>query len=128
MKESDPDDTNVSNGKVYLVKEHFKQGTYLYYIKASDGKHNVTTAPTFIILDDEIEFHVDLAIILSVVMVPIVFIIYYLKQLNTSLRTLTEEVSRHLPLFVEEGQGLPGKEKGGGSAAEETKDPGKGGS
>ena len=102
MKEVDSSDKNVTDGKDYYVKEYFKKGNYIYYFFVSDGKYNVTTSPTTIIVADEIEWHFDIAVAISIVLVPVIFIIYFLKQLNANLKNLADQISTHLPLFVEE--------------------------
>ena len=101
MKEVDSSDTNFTDGKDYYLKEYFKKGNYIYYFFVSDGKYNGTTSPATIIVEDEIEWHFDIAVVISLALIPIIFIIYYLKQLNGNLRNLTDQISTHLPLFVE---------------------------
>jgi len=102
MKEIDPMDVNVTDGKDYYVKHYAKKGSYFYYFFASDGKYNVTSFAATIKVEDEIDWHFDIAIAMSIVLLPVIFIIYYLKQLNTNLKNLADQIATHLPLFVEE--------------------------
>jgi len=102
MKEVDSGDENFTDGKDYYIKEYFKKGNYLYYFFVSDGKHNVTTSPATIVVEDEIEWHFDIAIAMSIVLIPVILIIYYLKQLNANLKNLADQIATHLPLFVED--------------------------
>ncbi|HID72262.1 MAG TPA: hypothetical protein EYP29_05935 [Thermoplasmata archaeon] len=102
LKELDPDDKNFSDGKDYYVKHYFKKGNYLYYFFASDGKYNVTTTPQTIVVEDEIEWHFDIAVAISITALPVLLIIYYLKHLNENLKRLTEKISEASHLMEKE--------------------------
>jgi hypothetical protein len=98
----DPDDINYTNGKDYFIKLKLKEGIHIFYVKASDGVHNVTSSALTIKVitpSEENEFtHLDVAysllIATGIILIPIVYGIYQLSKLEKTLSSLTDTIKK----------------------------------
>jgi hypothetical protein len=96
----DPDDMNYTNGKDYFIKLKLNEGIHIFYVKASDGVHNVTSSALTIKIispPEENEFtHLDVAysllIATGIILIPIVYGIYQLYKLEKTLSSLTDTI------------------------------------
>ncbi len=103
MKELDAGDLNFSDGKEYFYElENVQPGNYWYYYSVDDGTFNSTTKSNPLRVEDEVEWHFDIALGMSILVIPVAFIIYYLKKLNDNMKQLSENMVQFLA--VREGE------------------------
>ena len=101
MKEVDPADGNFSDGKDYYYRTQCDAGGVVYYFQSG----NSTSTPRTLTVSEaeRFEWHYDVAIIMSLFVVPVIYAVLMFRKMERSAARMTESLQK----IVEERRKTP---------------------
>jgi len=108
MRPVDPGDNNYTDGKDYYYRIKFDgPETIYYYFEASDGEHNVSSKVKTLNVEDIFEWHLDIAIVFGLYLIPTVWVIHIAHRISKSLGRIEKAIANS-------GKTVPGEAPGEG--------------
>ena len=86
MNEVNPGDTNFSDGKDFYFRKDLEAGGVVYFYRIGNV---TTTAKTLSIAEsDRFQYHYDVALFMSLFIIPVIVILLYLRKIEQHLRNI----------------------------------------
>jgi len=86
MKEIDPEDDDFSDGKNFYYRQRLKPGGVVYFFRSGNSTTNARAIS--IGKSSTIQYHYDVAIIMSFFIVPVIIAALYLRKIEREVRLL----------------------------------------
>lgn len=92
MIEMDPGDTNYSDGKNFYFRIELEPGGYAYFFRS--GNTTTVSLPLSVTELDRIQYHLDIAIILSILAIPVIVMVLFIRRIERDIARMLEIIGK----------------------------------